>query len=376
MDLINATEMQAGYTLGMEPSGREYLVVAVKGTFTIPAPGKEPKPAEEQLPLVEADTFTGEPGLSVPVYEVDYPLRKPRCDVLLLGSAFAPAGRSAERVQVGLKLGPITKTFQVIGDRLWQVGNSIRPGHYIRPFERMPISYDRAFGGVDNFHPDPSRHSAYPLNPIGRGYHAELGRTLVDGTPMPNTEEMKKPVKKPDGNYRPMAFGPIGRGWMPRLRFAGTYDQDWLDNVFPFLPADFRDDYYQFAPVDQQLPYPAGGEEVFLLNLTPAGRTDFRLPQIDMPIVFFSKQGERTETKGVIDTIVLEPDRGIFTLTWRAGIPLRKNLFEIVEVLAGHMPRGWWRARELGKDYYRTLDELIRERRHQAQEEQEEEAEA
>ncbi|WP_133512390.1 DUF2169 family type VI secretion system accessory protein [Candidatus Thiosymbion oneisti] len=370
MDLINATGMQAGYTLGVEPSGGEHLVVAVKGTFSIPAAGREPQPAEAQLPLVEADTFTGEPGLSAPVYESDYPLRKPRCDVLLLGSAYAPEGRPTERVQVGFKLGPISKTFRVVGDRLWQVGIGIRPGSYIRPFERMPISYDRAFGGIDNFHPDSSRHAAYLPNPIGRGYHAELKRGLVDGTPMPNTEAIKTPVKKPDGNYRPMAFGPLGRGWPPRLQLAGTYDQDWLDKVFPFLPADFRDDYYQAAPADQQLPYPTGGEEVFLLNLTPEGRASFRLPRIDMPIVFFPKQGERTETKGVIDTIVLEPNQGRFTLTWRASIPLRKNLFEIVQVLAGHMPRGWWRARALGKDYYRTLGELVRERRRQAQAEE------
>lgn len=36
MDLLNATGMQAGYTLGVEPSGREHLVVAVKGTFAFP----------------------------------------------------------------------------------------------------------------------------------------------------------------------------------------------------------------------------------------------------------------------------------------------------------------------------------------------------
>ena len=53
-----------------------------------------------------------------------------------------------------------------------------------------------------------------------------------------------------------MSFGPVGRGWHPRLGYAGTYDQNWLDNVFPFLPADFRDDYYQAAPADQQIASP------------------------------------------------------------------------------------------------------------------------
>lgn len=367
MELLNATKMQAGYTMGMEPSGREHLVVAVKGTFTIPPPGEEPAMAEAQVPLVEADTFTGEPGHSAAVYEADYPLHKPRCDLLVLGSAYAPGGQPVERVQVGLKVGSILKTFHVVGDRLWQAGDSIRPGHVLA-FEQMPISYDRAFGGVDNFHRDAAKHSAYMPNPIGRGYYGELHRALVDGTPMPNTEELNRPVERPSGQYQPMAFGPIGRGWTPRLQFAGTYDQDWLDDQFPFLPPDFRDDYYQAAPADQQMPYPSGGEEVLLLNLTPEGRTSFRLPAVDVPIVFFRKKGGRSETKGVIDTVVLEPDKGIFTLTWRSSIPLRKNMFEIVQVLAGHMTRGWWRARELGKTYYPSLAHLSRAKKSEADE--------
>ena len=40
MELINATRMLAGYTMGMEPSGRELLVVVIKGTFVLPKPGE------------------------------------------------------------------------------------------------------------------------------------------------------------------------------------------------------------------------------------------------------------------------------------------------------------------------------------------------
>lgn len=41
MDLLNATNMQAAYTQGMDKAGREYLVVVVKGTFTLPLDGGE-----------------------------------------------------------------------------------------------------------------------------------------------------------------------------------------------------------------------------------------------------------------------------------------------------------------------------------------------
>ena len=103
MELINATRMVTGYTMGIEPSGRELLVVVIKGTFRIPAEAGAPlRLHEEQLPLVMADVFHGEPGFSAPKYEVDFAPRKQRCDVILNASAYTPGGRPADRVAVGV----------------------------------------------------------------------------------------------------------------------------------------------------------------------------------------------------------------------------------------------------------------------------------
>jgi len=367
MDLLNSTGMLAGYTMGMKPDGRELLVVAVKGTFVIPKQGEPVKLAEQQVPLIEADTFYGEPGFSAPSYEVDYAPIKHQCDVLLNGSAYAPQGKPTERTQVGLKLGAWMKTFVVTGDRHWEAGLTITPGNPSK-FIVMPITYDKAFGGLDNFHEDENKHSAFMNNPIGKGFHERLSSGLVDGTPMPNTEAVNQPIQNPDDDYQPMAFGPVGRGWSSRLKHAGTYDQDWIDNTFPFLPADFKEAYYQAAPDDQQIPYPKGGEEVVMVNLTPEGRITFNLPTIEVPVVFFRKKGERQETQAVIDTIVIEPDKGIFTMTWRASLPLKRNMFEIPQVLVGKMSKAWWRARELGKTYYPSLAHLAESKKSEAEE--------
>ncbi len=369
MELLNSTPMQAGYTMGMHPDGRELLVVVAKGTFKIPQRGGHAELTEQQKKLVEADVFTGEPGLSAPLYEIDYAPFKRYCDVLLVGSAYAPHGKPTTRVEVTLRLGPLFKSFAVTGDRYWESGNiAIRPG-YAGLFDRVPISYDRAFGGIDNFHENEKKHSAYMSNPVGRGYHLQLSRAFVDGSPMPNTEELKRPVTMPDGNYAPMSLGPLGRGWDPRRQLAGTYDQDWIDNCFPFLPVDFDVAYYQAAPSDQQMPYPKGGERVFMENLTPQGQTNFTLPEVEVPVVFFYKNGESLKQKAMIDTIVLEPDEGLFTMTWRATIPLKKNIFEVPQVLVGRKSRGWWRARALGKTYYPSLDHMARDKKAEAAEE-------
>src|SRR5688572_19957260 len=111
MELVNGTRMVAGFSLAMDPSGREVLVIVVKGTFRIPSSGQQVLQLhDEQVPLVLSDTFSGEPGFSAPRYEVDFAPRKPRCDLLLNGSAHAPTERLATRVNVALSVGAWTKS--------------------------------------------------------------------------------------------------------------------------------------------------------------------------------------------------------------------------------------------------------------------------
>jgi hypothetical protein len=268
-----------------------------------------------------------------------------------------------DRVEVSLIVGSMSKRFDVVGNRLWRDGVFGVAATGPEPFLVMPISYDKAYGGVDNLNPDPARHEAYPLNPIGAGFYPRSDSELFDGKPLPNTEEPGRPVDSPKGSWRPMGFGPIGRGWQPRLQYAGTYDQNWVDEVFPFLPADFDERHYQCAPPDQQIDYLRGGEEVTLVNLTPEGRTVFRLPTVEMPVTFYLANYDEQEVNAEADTLILEPDLNRFSIVWRAALPLRRNMFEVAQVVVGRMPRGWYRARELGKTYYPSLKELVDVRR-------------
>lgn len=352
MELINATRMVASYNMGLEPSGRESLVVVIKGTFRMPppdAPTGHFALHEEQVPLVMADTFTGKPGLSAPVYEVDFAPRKQRCDILLLGSAYAPQGRPATRIEAGVRAGNWSKSLAVVGPRHWECGplgaTASPPGVFVQ----QPLSYDVAFGGADLRHEDPSEHAAFMPNPVGLGFHKHIRMDWVDGAPLPRTEEIGHAVHDPGGNYRPMALGPVGRGWSTRSCFAGTYDDEWLDKHFPFLPPDFDPQYFQAAPMDQQVPlemFQQAPVDVVLGNLTPEGITRFTIPHLVAPVHVFPKHGGREDHTAVLDTVVIEPDAQRFTLSWRVTRPLKKSLFEIAQVLVGKKGREWWQQRE------------------------------
>jgi hypothetical protein len=360
MDFVNETKVEAGWTVGFEPDGRELFVVAIKATYSIPVNGGQPTLADEQVPLTEADEFAGEPGHSAVLYETDYAHKKPCCDVLLNGSAHAPKGKPARGVRVGMRVGPMTKVFNVIGDRVWEKNGLIVSPSPPSPFLQMPISYDRAYGGVDTHRKNPDKLETYTKNPVGVGYYPLTRNSELVGKPLPNTEETGKAVKAATSNYNPMSFGPIGRNFSCRIPHAGTYDQNWLKNRVPFWPDDFNYLYFQAAPPEQQVPHLKGGEEVTLHNLSPEGVLKFQIPIKPMPMLFIPYRGRDIERDGVIDTLLIEPDQRRFTLTWRVSLPLRRNCFELKQVIAGKMPRAWRLARRLGnKPLYQGLGKLV-----------------
>ena len=104
-----------------------------------------------------------------------------------------------------------------------------------------------------------------------------------------------------------------------------TYDQKWLDETFPFLPKDFDERYFQSAPEDQQTGHLEGGEEAELLNLAPSGQTKFRIPTVDLPVVFLPRNGANEEVTPTLDTVMIEPDLGRFTVTWRPSAPVQEH---------------------------------------------------
>ncbi len=364
MDFVNETGVEAGWNIGFQPDGREVVVVVVKATYDLPATSTPNAPtplAALQRPLTEADEFGGEPGESAPTFETDYSVHKPYCDVLFVGRAYGPHGRPVHKTAVRIAVGALTKTIAVHGNRHWRrTAMGLRPSEP-QLFDAIPISYDNAFGGIDRTKEADGKTATFMENPVGRGYFESSKAAL--GQPLCNTEELRNPVVSPNGKYRPMALGPIGRSWFPRYRFAGTYDKRWMDERSPILPTDFDNRYFQAAPADQQISYPTGGEQVVLQNLSKEGILSFALPREKRPVLFIPYKGEDTHRQAVMDTIVFVPDERCFCVTWRATLPLVQDCFEIKQTIVGTMSRSWHskrRAERLGKTYYPSLRELVK----------------
>jgi hypothetical protein len=361
MQLVNATDFESGFTSATDTKGREHLIVVVKGTWRMPStPGEQVQPDDVAIPLDQQDVFTGDPVGSAPLRENDFAMRKARCDVLVDAVCHAPGGHQTTRVQVGVRVGTMVKAFAVLGPRRWRSGLVQARPTAPEPFLIQPFSYNDAFGGVDQPDGEHGERQWYPQNHVGTGYFPLSARKSLDGLRLPCTEALDEPVTSTTGTYRPMALGPLGRAWQPRVELAGTYDEDWKADRAPFLPDDFDDRYFQAAPEDQQCPYLTGGEEVVLLNLCPEGRRSFRLPSMPVAIEYFYRDGGWRRGVLNVDTLYMEPHHARFAMTARAGLPLRRSLHEIECVVLGEADPSWYRERGLrraprGKQHHGSL---------------------
>lgn len=330
----NTTGMAAGLSVAPDKDGRDHCVVVVKGTFAIGAEG-EPRLAEEQAPLVYTDEHWGDPATTSIRYECDFAPSKPRTDILVNGMAFAPRGKPVERITVAIELAGGRKELLVIGDRHWFMGAAGMGISQPAPFVTMPITFDRAFGGIDDSRPEQT--AAELRNLVGRGFWKHAERRRIEGTPLPNVEDPHHPLRSLGETPPPAGFGVVGRGWRPRIGFAGTYDQRWIDEKFPFLPDDFDPRYFQSAPADQQVSGLRGGESIRCTNMTPDGVLETRVPQENVPVEFvFRDRKERAE--GRLDTVLLEPHERRMMVTWRASVPLGRKLNALREVNVGKKP--------------------------------------
>ncbi|MBB4229597.1 DUF2169 family type VI secretion system accessory protein [Rhizobium mongolense] len=362
MQIWNQTGFPTEFTMGMDKEGREYIVVVVKGTFDFPeTPGGPVRKSSVQVPLVMADTHTGEPGFSATLWESDFAFRKPRCDVIANGCAYAPGGRPADRVSVGIKVGNWSKIFDVVGHREWRARGPIFIATAPQPFLRQPFSYDTAWGGTDRLDPDDRLPASYPLNPLGIGWARTRNQHLIPGLRLANTQAIGEEIRSPFGDYRPMSFGPMGRGWPGRIEYGGTYDDNWTKNIFPFLPPDFDERYFQMAPPDQQIDPPRGNEEVMLVNLTPAGRESFRLPATSLPITLFKGSERAFESAIPPDTVLFDPENRRFSLVWRVSQRIHRTILDFSECWVGPPTESMQRARATGRAFVRANGALLPE---------------
>lgn len=304
MEIVSSGPLPAEF-LVWQPSPKAWaLTIASKATFHL-RPG-EATLAAEQTPILEQDNYWDDNvdrSVRAPCDLVPF---KPSADVVVVGAVFAPNRTPVRSVIASLTLGEMARSIEVFCDRAMMHDDSIQEGS---GFVRMPLRYERAAGGAGT------------SNPVGMRADARdaYGRIILPNLQAPDARPSSATFPEP------MGFGPIAPHWPQRLEKLGPRAQTWSPYAFRDqpLPKGMDPAYFNVAPPEQQLAAIRESDWLFLENLHPESpQLRIGLPAL-RPAVFAQMQERSPQRLAMhIDTIWIDTDQQIFTVTWRGRLAM------------------------------------------------------
>lgn len=342
------------------PDGRATICVVVKRA--IHSGMAQPSLCLAEWPEVDAARFpvmAGEPDI--------WPI-KLATDIVVTGSVHAPAGGPVRRMEASVRVGAYEKRIAVIGNRTAKRRTQGWLFSDPEPFESMPLSYSRAYGGLDQRlanklaaavqTPDDfaalvvrelmRRHPGmYPRNPAGTGY-VILDEATKEPVRLPNFEDPKNllvperfVVGAPEDWHRmplPQGFTWFTSENYPRCMYWGNSpehpapdESDELEEVrHGYLSRGFGKKLAA-APLQGVLdwrglngaspglvvPYLRGDEHVRLGGLSVSGPIEFALPGA-RPRVEIVRNGKAMEVVLNMHSLLIEPDEPGCSIVWGA----------------------------------------------------------
>ncbi|MFL5249615.1 MAG: DUF2169 domain-containing protein [Myxococcales bacterium] len=323
--LSKATEATVELLPQMTATGEGVVITVVKQRFQITPKGTTTRAPGAKVNVTDVPWDEDKPETSSLKLPSDLCIHKPGTDVVVAASAMAKGRAKVRQLDVGLRIGSLQKVLRVFGLRVWYRGLTGIVLSDPQVFEEVPLRWEYAWGGRDDS--DPKKPLEEPRNPAGRGVTREPASLL--GKPGPAIEDVAHLVSTCKSSPPPMGVGPIGRHWMPRRKYAGTYDETWKKTRMPLPPDDFDPRFDQAAPPDQIANgYLRGGEQVGLHNLCADGPLVFELPRLAF-FVGSRLDGKLVEHRTAMDTVVLLPNERAFEMTWRAVVPVPRKTYRL-----------------------------------------------
>lgn len=344
MKLKNSRLFPCAAMFGKTLEGATFLAVIIKGTFRLENTGEPARLAPAQLPIFTADEPYDPKNPAGPLkFESDMVPFKPRTDVILVGHAYAPYGRPARVVDVEIEVGPVRKKLRVFGDRAWSFPSETADAipYVVGPaeFVMMPLTWDRAFGGIDKAAPmrpgNPPSKPWCERNYMGRGFCGARTVSSIHNTPLPNIEDPEDLIRTWDSNPRPAGCGFFPRNSRPRLDWYGTFDEKWKAERPNQLPLDYRFESNNGADLSMQAgPYLRGNERIALSGVRgDSPRLVTSLPGV-LPRVRARLHAENVELATHLDSLVMVPDEARFYILWRSTFAVADELASNVEGIA------------------------------------------
>jgi hypothetical protein len=305
-----------GSLVWRDARGALVCTVIAKASYEL-APG-QCSMLKDPVPLQEADAhWDNAPTNSVRIPSDLAPF-KSAPEVVVVGSAFAPAERPLQSVTARLVVGSVDKPVEVWAPRQFRRDGAIEGASRLA---RFSLRYEHAAGGPETDNPvglDVTRTDAWGRVPI-----PQL---------LPPFFELKRP-----GDYIPIAgLGPFASTWPPRALHLREQDRAWLHRPSEApLPPGFSAKFFQVAPPDQWLDRPLAANERLILEGLHAEvpRLVTNLPGIEPWVIVVDSRSEPLRLQG--DLLVIETDQALATLTFRGQFAMDEGSSNLTVVVVG-----------------------------------------
>ena len=300
MDFFNDTEFQADVFRAAPWEDAILAMVVAKATFRVAENG-EAKLDDDPVPVLREPMET-----PFGILPIDMAPQKGGVDLLVLGQAYAPGGKPADKMPISLQVGSFKYTFAVVGDRFWKKDkwglNPTPP----KPFLTMPVSHENAYGGKALLK---NKEVPNGYNPLGKGYI--LDKAEATGVPLPNIEDPHDIVTSWESQPLPAGFAPIPLGTQITAERGVAIDEETKQPTV-------KPEFYNCAHPKMVIPELRSGDEVILTGMTPDGEFKFKVPQISLEALL-SLEDELFPYPMRMDTLCILPEERRFFIIMRAG---------------------------------------------------------
>ncbi|MDI1475310.1 DUF2169 domain-containing protein [Polyangium sp. y55x31] len=306
MEIVSACPLRVGSIVWQPREGAYVLTVVCKATFAL-APELSVL-AEEQDDPNERDEYWDDDERRSLSAASDLAPFKRGVDILLVGHAYAHHAAQSGPFFARLVVGDVLdKTIEVHGERAWTADGRLLEEP---PAGRIALRWERAAGGPGT------------TNPVG-----------VPSNPPPDPRALRRVpnlvppgfrLSRPSDVIPPIGFGPIAPTWPERSdklpRHAGGWDSHRVGEG-P-LPAGIDASFFNAAPLDQRVAELRGDERISLSNLHPHSPQFSTRLLLIKPRALVQKSGAPADLRFRCDTLFIDTNRGICSLTWRGSVPL------------------------------------------------------
>jgi hypothetical protein len=299
MDILSVCPLRAASLLWQPRLGTWAMTVVCKATFRL-SPVTSSLAESQEYPNEDDNHWNDDPARSLHAPSDLAPF-KPSPEVMLVGHAFAPRGEPVARIVARLIVGEVDKSIEAHADESWSLDGARREG---QRFTKMPLRWERAAGGPDS------------ANPVG--VRVDVANTL-GATQLPNLRPPGVSIATRGEFVPPVGFGPIAPTWPSRREKLARLARPWSGSFASEpLPEGLDPLYFMAAPRDQALAALRADERIVLENLhLEHPRLATNLPGLEPRVFIDAPSHSPWELKLTCDTLWIDTDRSLCTLTWR-----------------------------------------------------------